>query len=99
MLFFFFFSSYKHAIDGLFRVFREGKYQIGYTIASCLALTGITCDFWFLSCHAEGIRKLFSGASMASSRGAMVTVGQASYGSTNVLAGYNFLSGNIVFFF
>ncbi|XP_006790823.1 mitochondrial dicarboxylate carrier [Neolamprologus brichardi] len=39
--------NYKHAIDGLFRVFRE-----------------------------EGIRKLFSGASMASSRGAMVTVGQ-----------------------
>lgn len=36
---------------------------------------------------------------MASSRGAMVTVGQASYGSTNVLAGYNFLSGNIVCIF
>uniref|UniRef100_A0A3P9IWG6 Mitochondrial dicarboxylate carrier n=1 Tax=Oryzias latipes TaxID=8090 RepID=A0A3P9IWG6_ORYLA len=39
--------NYKHALDGLFRVFRE-----------------------------EGIRRLFSGASMASSRGAMVTVGQ-----------------------
>lgn len=39
--------NYKHAIDGLFRVFRE-----------------------------EGVRKLFSGATMASSRGAMVTVGQ-----------------------
>ncbi|XP_024115622.1 mitochondrial dicarboxylate carrier isoform X1 [Oryzias melastigma] len=39
--------NYKHALDGLYRVFRE-----------------------------EGIRKLFSGASMASSRGAMVTVGQ-----------------------
>ncbi|KAM7418862.1 hypothetical protein PAMA_016135 [Pampus argenteus] len=39
--------NYKHAVDGLFRVFRE-----------------------------EGVRKLFSGATMASSRGAMVTVGQ-----------------------
>ncbi|XP_061534758.1 mitochondrial dicarboxylate carrier isoform X1 [Phycodurus eques] len=39
--------NYKHAIDGLFRVFRE-----------------------------EGVRKLFSGATMASSRGALVTVGQ-----------------------
>uniref|UniRef100_A0A1A8JRT9 Mitochondrial dicarboxylate carrier n=2 Tax=Nothobranchius TaxID=28779 RepID=A0A1A8JRT9_NOTKU len=39
--------NYKHAIDGLYRVFRE-----------------------------EGVRKLFSGASMASSRGALVTVGQ-----------------------
>ncbi|KAM9363559.1 mitochondrial dicarboxylate carrier [Symphorus nematophorus] len=39
--------NYKHAIDGLFRVFRE-----------------------------EGMRKLFSGATMASSRGALVTVGQ-----------------------
>ncbi|KAM9770615.1 mitochondrial dicarboxylate carrier isoform 1-T1 [Menidia menidia] len=39
--------NYKHAVDGLYRVFRE-----------------------------EGLRKLFSGASMASSRGAMVTVGQ-----------------------
>ncbi|KAF0037685.1 hypothetical protein F2P81_010559 [Scophthalmus maximus] len=39
--------NYKHAIDGVFRVFRE-----------------------------EGVRRLFSGATMASSRGAMVTVGQ-----------------------
>ncbi|XP_031667085.1 mitochondrial dicarboxylate carrier [Oncorhynchus nerka] len=39
--------NYKHAVDGLFRVFRE-----------------------------EGVRKLFSGATMASSRGALVTVGQ-----------------------
>ncbi|KAF7650818.1 hypothetical protein LDENG_00120240 [Lucifuga dentata] len=39
--------NYKHAIDGLIRVFRE-----------------------------EGVRKLFSGATMASSRGALVTVGQ-----------------------
>ncbi|KAJ0050452.1 hypothetical protein NL108_003677, partial [Boleophthalmus pectinirostris] len=39
--------NYKHAIDGLVRVFRE-----------------------------EGLKKLFSGATMASSRGAMVTVGQ-----------------------
>lgn len=39
--------NYKHAIDGLVRVFRE-----------------------------EGLRKLFSGATMASSRGALVTVGQ-----------------------
>ncbi|XP_072319237.1 mitochondrial dicarboxylate carrier [Eucyclogobius newberryi] len=39
--------NYKHAADGLVRVFRE-----------------------------EGLKKLFSGATMASSRGAMVTVGQ-----------------------
>ncbi|XP_077381490.1 mitochondrial dicarboxylate carrier [Festucalex cinctus] len=39
--------NYKHAIDGLFRVFKE-----------------------------EGVRKLFSGATMASTRGALVTVGQ-----------------------
>uniref|UniRef100_A0A3Q3E045 Solute carrier family 25 member 10b n=1 Tax=Labrus bergylta TaxID=56723 RepID=A0A3Q3E045_9LABR len=39
--------NYKHALDGLYRVFRE-----------------------------EGVRKLFSGATMASSRGALVTVGQ-----------------------
>uniref|UniRef100_A0A6Q2WW83 Mitochondrial dicarboxylate carrier n=1 Tax=Esox lucius TaxID=8010 RepID=A0A6Q2WW83_ESOLU len=39
--------NYRHAVDGLFRVFRE-----------------------------EGVRKLFSGATMASSRGALVTVGQ-----------------------
>lgn len=39
--------NYKHAIDGLVRVFRE-----------------------------EGLRKLYSGATMASSRGALVTVGQ-----------------------
>ncbi|XP_061844101.1 mitochondrial dicarboxylate carrier isoform X1 [Nerophis lumbriciformis] len=39
--------NYKHAIDGLFRVYRE-----------------------------EGVRRLFSGATMASSRGALVTVGQ-----------------------
>ncbi|XP_068607291.1 mitochondrial dicarboxylate carrier [Brachionichthys hirsutus] len=44
--------NYKHAFDGLFRVFRE-----------------------------EGVRRLFSGATMASSRGAVVTVGQ--------LAGYD----------
>ncbi|XP_034044954.1 mitochondrial dicarboxylate carrier [Thalassophryne amazonica] len=39
--------NYKHAVDGLIRVWRE-----------------------------EGVRKLFSGATMASSRGALVTVGQ-----------------------
>ncbi|XP_063060757.1 mitochondrial dicarboxylate carrier [Engraulis encrasicolus] len=39
--------NYKHAIDGLYRVFRE-----------------------------EGVARLFSGATMASSRGALVTVGQ-----------------------
>ncbi|XP_056128033.1 mitochondrial dicarboxylate carrier [Rhinichthys klamathensis goyatoka] len=39
--------NYKHALDGLFRVWRE-----------------------------EGTRRLFSGATMASSRGALVTVGQ-----------------------
>ncbi|NWT38038.1 DIC protein, partial [Chroicocephalus maculipennis] len=40
-------SSYSHALDGMYRVFRE-----------------------------EGLKKLFSGATMASSRGALVTVGQ-----------------------
>uniref|UniRef100_A0AAZ3PRP2 Mitochondrial dicarboxylate carrier n=1 Tax=Oncorhynchus tshawytscha TaxID=74940 RepID=A0AAZ3PRP2_ONCTS len=39
--------SYAHALDGLFRVWKE-----------------------------EGMKKLFSGATMASSRGALVTVGQ-----------------------
>ncbi|XP_031417667.1 mitochondrial dicarboxylate carrier-like [Clupea harengus] len=39
--------NYKHALDGLYRVFRE-----------------------------EGVKRLFSGATMASSRGALVTVGQ-----------------------
>ncbi|KAJ8362956.1 hypothetical protein SKAU_G00117870 [Synaphobranchus kaupii] len=41
--------NYAHALDGLFKVWRQ-----------------------------EGIRKLFSGATMASSRGALVTVGQLS---------------------
>eukprot|EP00063_Salmo_salar_P083127 XP_014057962.1 PREDICTED: mitochondrial dicarboxylate carrier-like [Salmo salar] len=39
--------NYAHALDGLFRVWKE-----------------------------EGMKKLFSGATMASSRGALVTVGQ-----------------------
>ncbi|XP_051888780.1 mitochondrial dicarboxylate carrier-like isoform X1 [Pristis pectinata] len=39
--------NYKHALDGIYRVF-----------------------------HEEGVKKLFSGATMASSRGALVTVGQ-----------------------
>ncbi|XP_059804350.1 mitochondrial dicarboxylate carrier isoform X2 [Hypanus sabinus] len=39
--------NYKHALDGIYRVFRE-----------------------------EGVKKLFSGATMASSRGALVTIGQ-----------------------
>ncbi|XP_007445142.2 mitochondrial dicarboxylate carrier-like [Python bivittatus] len=39
--------NYSHALDGLYRVFRE-----------------------------EGVKKLFSGGTMASSRGALVTVGQ-----------------------
>ncbi|NXW79783.1 DIC protein, partial [Hirundo rustica] len=42
-------SSYSHALDGMYRVFRE-----------------------------EGLKKLFSGASVASGRGALVTVGQLS---------------------
>ncbi|NWZ39568.1 DIC protein, partial [Brachypodius atriceps] len=42
-------SSYSHALDGMYRVFRE-----------------------------EGLKKLFSGASVAASRGAFVTVGQLS---------------------
>ncbi|XP_062886653.1 mitochondrial dicarboxylate carrier [Mobula hypostoma] len=39
--------NYKHALDGIYRVFQE-----------------------------EGVKKLFSGATMASSRGALVTIGQ-----------------------
>ncbi|NWY47094.1 DIC protein, partial [Sylvia atricapilla] len=42
-------SSYSHALDGMYRVFRE-----------------------------EGVKKLFSGASVASLRGAFVTIGQLS---------------------
>ncbi|NXQ58643.1 DIC protein, partial [Anthoscopus minutus] len=41
--------NYSHALDGMYRVFRE-----------------------------EGVKKLFAGASVASSRGALVTVGQLS---------------------
>lgn len=36
----------------------------------------LTFDFGLASCPPEGVRKLFSGATMASSRGALVTVGQ-----------------------
>jgi dicarboxylate transporter 10 len=43
----YFVYSYKHAIDGLYRVFKE-----------------------------EGFAKMYSGASMASSRAVLVTVGQ-----------------------
>lgn len=66
--------SYKHAIDGFYRVVREGKvvcvwYQVKHIVTSCLTR---------VSWPTEGVRRLFSGATMASSRGAMVTVGQAS---------------------
>ena len=46
----YFVYSYKHAIDGLYRVFKE-----------------------------EGFAKMYSGASMASSRAVLVTVGQVVY--------------------
>ncbi|KAM7393946.1 hypothetical protein PAMP_020779 [Pampus punctatissimus] len=59
--------NYKHAVDGLFRVFRE-----------------------------EGVRKLFSGATMASSRGAMVTVGQASHIIMNFLGVFRITSRKCV---
>ncbi|XP_078427350.1 mitochondrial dicarboxylate carrier isoform X2 [Cetorhinus maximus] len=60
--------NYKHAVDGLYRVFRE-----------------------------EGVRKLFSGATMASSRGAFVTVGQlACYDQAKQLVLHTgFMSDNI----
>ncbi|KAG5854141.1 mitochondrial dicarboxylate carrier-like isoform X1 [Anguilla anguilla] len=60
--------NYAHALDGLFRVWRE-----------------------------EGIRRLFSGATMASSRGALVTVGQLScYDQAKQLVlGTGFMSDNI----
>ncbi|XP_028674202.1 mitochondrial dicarboxylate carrier [Erpetoichthys calabaricus] len=60
--------NYAHALDGMFRVWRE-----------------------------EGLRKLFSGATMASSRGALVTVGQlACYDQAKQLVlSTGFLSDNI----
>ncbi|KAJ8246299.1 hypothetical protein GJAV_G00266030 [Gymnothorax javanicus] len=60
--------NYAHALDGLYRVWRE-----------------------------EGVRKLFSGATMASSRGALVTVGQlACYDQAKQLVlGTGFMSDNI----
>ncbi|NXU99288.1 DIC protein, partial [Cettia cetti] len=61
-------SSYSHALDGMYRVFRE-----------------------------EGLKKLFSGASVASARGALVTVGQLScYDQAKQLVlATGFLSDNI----
>lgn len=61
--------NYKHALDGLYRVFRE-----------------------------EGVRRLFSGATMASSRGALVTVGQlACYDQAKQLVlGTGILGDNIL---
>lgn len=44
------FSSYKHAIDGVFRVYKE-----------------------------EGFRRLFSGASTATGRAVLMTIGQLSF--------------------
>uniref|UniRef100_A0A0B8RY98 Mitochondrial dicarboxylate carrier n=1 Tax=Philothamnus irregularis TaxID=1899461 RepID=A0A0B8RY98_9SAUR len=60
--------NYSHALDGLYRVFRE-----------------------------EGVRKLFSGGTMASSRGALVTVGQlACYDQAKQLVlGTGLLADNI----
>lgn len=48
-------------------------------VTPCKAHGGIMSDLCPVSCPTEGVRRLFSGASMASSRGAMVTVGQASH--------------------
>ncbi|XP_042198483.1 mitochondrial dicarboxylate carrier isoform X2 [Callorhinchus milii] len=61
--------NYKHAVDGIFRVFRE-----------------------------EGLKKLFSGATMASSRGALVTIGQlACYDQAKQLVlATGFLSDNFL---
>ncbi|NWY91941.1 DIC protein, partial [Loxia curvirostra] len=61
-------SSYSHALDGMYRVFRE-----------------------------EGVKKLFSGASVASLRGALVTVGQLScYDQAKQLVlATGFLSDNV----
>ncbi|NXH02294.1 DIC protein, partial [Loxia leucoptera] len=60
--------SYSHALDGMYRVFRE-----------------------------EGVKKLFSGASVASLRGALVTVGQLScYDQAKQLVlATGFLSDNV----
>ncbi|KAL7989518.1 hypothetical protein Chor_012184 [Crotalus horridus] len=60
--------NYSHALDGLYRVFRE-----------------------------EGVKKLFSGGTMASSRGALVTVGQlACYDQAKQLVlGTGLLTDNI----
>ncbi|XP_069125174.1 mitochondrial dicarboxylate carrier-like [Argopecten irradians] len=61
--------NYKHAFDGLYRVFRE-----------------------------EGVKRMFSGASMASSRAVMVTVGQlAGYDQIKqVLMGSGYFQDNLV---
>lgn len=61
--------NYKHALDGIYRVFRE-----------------------------EGVRRMFSGASMASSRGALVTIGQLScYDQAKQLVlSTGFLNDNII---
>ncbi|XP_012695180.1 mitochondrial dicarboxylate carrier [Clupea harengus] len=61
--------NYAHALDGLFRVWRE-----------------------------EGMRKLFSGATMASSRGALVTVGQLSCydQAKQLVVGTGVMTDNIV---
>lgn len=85
-------GSYAHALDGLYRVAREGEGQVlctGEDLGlqagwAALCRTGHQ-GIWArclasplaspLAC-AEGLRRLFSGATMASSRGALVTVGQ-----------------------
>uniref|UniRef100_UPI00398F3721 mitochondrial dicarboxylate carrier-like isoform X1 n=2 Tax=Pristiophorus japonicus TaxID=55135 RepID=UPI00398F3721 len=61
--------NYKHALDGIYRVFQE-----------------------------EGLRKLFSGATMASSRGVLVTIGQlACYDQAKQLVlSTGFMSDNIL---
>lgn len=63
------FYSYKHAIDGVFRVWRE-----------------------------EGLKRVFSGASTATSRAVVVTIGQLSfYDQVKViLLGSGFFSDNVL---
>lgn len=54
------------------------EHKVNQVFTFCFASSGIAIKVWSLFFHAEGVRRLFSGASMASGRGALVTVGQAS---------------------
>ncbi|KAL0595744.1 Mitochondrial dicarboxylate carrier [Plecturocebus cupreus] len=75
--------NYAHALDGLYRVAREGEGQVLCTGGGGTGHKGIWAGRLASPLasplpHAEGLRRLFSGATMASSRGALVTVGQLS---------------------